>query len=628
MSLINGKQLRDDSVSILKISDSITGTKTLGSGLFLGMSEAPTTDTHLANKAYVDAVATGLDVKAAVDAATDTALPASTYNNGTSGVGATLTADANGALTVDGVSVTVGMRVLVKDQVAQLQNGIYEVTAAGDGSNPFVLTRTSDFDGSPTQEVNGGEFSFVKAGTANADTGWVVSSPNTAATIGTTAIVFTQFSSAGVITANNGLTKTGNSITLGGLLNANTTIDGDNGTYDFSLTNIGSINASAVGASNITVDGNDLIIQTINGGLFELNGTNILMNSNNNITIDAGDIINITSTSELNITANGIHSTFTDGTTNKYGLQYLGFGETDISTPGVVDYSTLAFNSLVPRKYVDDAITSAYTFENGLTETSGTVTLGGLLNANTTIDGDETYNFSVIDVDTMLLSRTTGTINTSYIQQDSNGILLNTVDTGYDISLITNGSSDINLTSGLDMNISATNGIVNIDSLSLDMSAESSTYTDTGANNLGIQYMGFGETDISTPGAVDYSTLTFNSLVPKKYVDDLIATAGGANTSDDKNLTASITTADGDLATVSTITNTPANDSYVQVFVNGIKVRLGDGVLTAACYFSADSGVTARAIADIVSGDELYRNGSIAGYELDATDTIDFDYQA
>ncbi len=93
-------------------------------------------------------------------------------------------------------------------------------------------------------------------------------------------------------------------------------------------------------------------------------------------------------------------------------------------------------------------------------------------------------------------------------------------------------------------------------------------------------------------------------------------------------MVASVTTADNQLATVTTIVSTPDSDSYVEVLVGGIMVEVGDGVKTKDCYFSDDGGTTARAIEDIAAGDELFWNGSIAGYELDAGFVIDFNYIA
>jgi hypothetical protein len=162
----------------------------------------------LVNKSYVDSVANGLDVKASVRVAT-TANLAATYNNGAG----TLTASSNGAISVDGVTLVVNDRVLVKDQSTAAQNGFYKVTTVGSGSAAFVLTRTPDADAA--SELTAGAFTFTEEGTANADNGYVLST-NGAITLGTTGITFEQFSGAGQISAGNGLTKTGNTIDVVG----------------------------------------------------------------------------------------------------------------------------------------------------------------------------------------------------------------------------------------------------------------------------------------------------------------------------------------------------------------------------------------------------------------------------
>jgi len=179
-----------------------TGSVTVPSGY---EGRAGFTADSLVNKTYVDAVANGLDVKKSVRVATAAALAACTYNNGAG----TLTGDANGALTVDGVAVAVDNRVLVKDQAAAAQNGFYKVTATGGASAVFVLTRTPDADAA--SELTSGAFTFTEEGTANADNGYVLSTDG-AVTLGTTSITFEQFSGAGQISAGNGLTKSGNTI--------------------------------------------------------------------------------------------------------------------------------------------------------------------------------------------------------------------------------------------------------------------------------------------------------------------------------------------------------------------------------------------------------------------------------
>jgi hypothetical protein len=175
------------------------------------ITSAPTTTNSIVNKAYADAVATGLTFHANCNLATTTALPTCTYNNGTSGVGATLTATANGLLTVDSVSAVLGYRILVKDQASQVQNGIYTVSQVGSGSLPFILTRATDYNtpGTTYLNVDAGDFTLILAGTVNAGTSWVqtVLPP---ITIGSTGLNFAQFGSGTVLySASTGLNLSG-----------------------------------------------------------------------------------------------------------------------------------------------------------------------------------------------------------------------------------------------------------------------------------------------------------------------------------------------------------------------------------------------------------------------------------
>lgn len=171
----------------------------------------PTSAQDAATKSYVDTVTQGLSPKQSAKLATAAALPSNTYNNGSSGIGATLTGTSTGVLTVDGVSVVLNDRVLVKNEVAGANNGIYMCTTAGAVGVAYVLTRTNDADISA--ELNGA-FVFVESGTANTATGWVIANSSTI-TIGTTAITFTQFSGAGTYTAGTGLSLTGSQFSIG-----------------------------------------------------------------------------------------------------------------------------------------------------------------------------------------------------------------------------------------------------------------------------------------------------------------------------------------------------------------------------------------------------------------------------
>jgi len=166
-------------------------------------------DTSLANKAYVDQVAQGLDTKPSTRVATTANLTA-TYSNGTAGVGATLTnSGTQAALTIDGVTMVVADRVLVKDQSTAAQNGIYVVTNIGSGSTNWILTRATPED--QPSELTGGSFVFVEEGTSNGDNGYVFTHTG-APTFGTTSLDVAQFSGAGQVVAGAALSKSGNQI--------------------------------------------------------------------------------------------------------------------------------------------------------------------------------------------------------------------------------------------------------------------------------------------------------------------------------------------------------------------------------------------------------------------------------
>ena len=180
-----------------------TGTVIVPSGY---EDRAGFTSNSLTNKEYVDQVAQGLDTKPSCKLATTANLTA-TYSNGTAGVGATLTASANGALVLDTQAGNVNDRILVKDQTTRTENGIYTVTATGDISNPFVLTRSTPED--QPAELSGGAFVFVEEGSLNANNGYTFTHTG-APTFGTTNLDVSQFSGAGQINAGDALTKDGN----------------------------------------------------------------------------------------------------------------------------------------------------------------------------------------------------------------------------------------------------------------------------------------------------------------------------------------------------------------------------------------------------------------------------------
>jgi hypothetical protein len=190
---------------------------------------APAVASEAATKGYVDSVAVGLSVKQAVKYATVAALAANTYANGASGVGATLTGNANGAVSIDATTPTAADRVLIKDEATASHNGCYTVTTVGDGGNPYVLTRCTDLD--TAAELLAGSAVLVTAGATLINTGWVLTA--TVTTVGTTSAVFAQYaagssnqwttSGTDILNNNAGTVKIGNLTTtsLTGILLGN-----------------------------------------------------------------------------------------------------------------------------------------------------------------------------------------------------------------------------------------------------------------------------------------------------------------------------------------------------------------------------------------------------------------------
>jgi len=215
---------------------------------------APTASTDAATKQYVDDLAQGLAIQApAIVASTGTLATMSggtvTYDNGTAGVGATLTISGSTLTAIDGVTLSTDDRIVIKDESTSAHNGIYTYTSS------TVLTRATDFD-TPT-EMAGGDFVFIQQGTIYNDTGWVMTDPVT--TVGTSDVTFVQFSGAGSFTAGAGLTLTGTefSVNIDGVT---TDIQGGNvvvkTSAQFTTPDIGAATGTSLSATGNVAGGN------------------------------------------------------------------------------------------------------------------------------------------------------------------------------------------------------------------------------------------------------------------------------------------------------------------------------------------------------------------------------------
>ena len=291
----------------------------------------PINPTDVANKEYVDSLANGLQVKASSNVATTGNILTTTgqtyiYNNGASGVGATITFNSVGNVTIDTVLLTTGMRVLIKNEPltaptngttpSAAYNGIYNVTTAGSPSTALVLTRSTD-DNTPTQMYSAYTFVTSPIGSVNNNTGWASTNTPTSVyspiVVGTTFYIFAQFSQAGTYTAGNGLSLTGTQFNA--LYDGNTIgVNGSNQLYipanaalttpnigdatGNSLRVIGNISSTGTVYANSLKTGNTLVSVGVStsGNVTAANFT---------ITGSPGNITGANSISSVTITATG-----------------------------------------------------------------------------------------------------------------------------------------------------------------------------------------------------------------------------------------------------------------------------------------------------------------------------------
>lgn len=217
-----GTAVDDLDVTTLDVATANITTANITAGT---VSTTPVSSTDIANKLYVDnLVSSGIHFHTPVRVESPTALTV-TYNNGSSGVGATLTnAGAQAALVIDGVTLSLNDRVLIYTQTDQTQNGIYYVSNVGSVSTNWVLTRATDADsyGLASPDTLGeGSTVFVQQGTTGAGETYLCNTVGTI-TFGTTNITFVQISSAQIYSAGTGLTLTGTQFSLSNVGTAGT----------------------------------------------------------------------------------------------------------------------------------------------------------------------------------------------------------------------------------------------------------------------------------------------------------------------------------------------------------------------------------------------------------------------
>jgi hypothetical protein len=484
---------------------------------------SPQQATDAANKSYVDSVASGVRPTLSVVLTSTATLNAYTYNNGTAGVGATITLNTPAPLFLEGQTVTAGMRVLIKDEVGANApyNGIYVCTTQGTPSVAAVLTRATDFDLSTEVPST---YTFAEYSNA----GFVCITPDTPTpVIGTTDIIWTQFSEAGAYQAGQGMTLTSQ------VFNVNP--DNDtiyvNGSNKIAIkpgANLPNVNIQSANIGNLAVTGNTTVANITASGTTT---TNNLVSNNTTTTgnTTSGNLITTGTTYSNAIVGN---STVTNGNTTTTGTTISGNTITIGSTTTNVMNATTTVTT--------GNTTSGNVISLGNTTTLGTTITNGLVTNTATISGTLGANTIVANTST-----TTGNSTSGNVVSLGNTTTLGTTTTN---AIVSNTSTTVgNSTSGnvISLGTTTTNALV------------SNTTTTTGNTTSG-NVISLGNT--TTAG-----TTTTNAIVSNTSTTTGNSTSGNVVSLGNTTTLGTTTTN----AIVSNTSTTTGNSTSGNVISNG-----------------------------------------------------------
>jgi hypothetical protein len=526
------------------------------------ISGTPSATTDAVTKAYVDSIAAGINWHESVKLATATVLSGTpTYNNGTGGSGATLTATENARLSVDGVPVTTNDRILVKNQVDTVHNGIYKVTEQGSASLPYTLTRAVDQDGVSDNVVRG-DATYVASGSTNSNQGFLISSAGTSGdsqlhVIGTDPITFTQFTGTATIIAGAGITKTGNTLSIASSIatnvTGNLTGNADTATTLATSRNI-ELQGSITGIASFNGGANAVIATTMNSTLDSLTdvsvaspGENTYLKWNNTSwvpdTIDlgtdttgnymadisAGTGVTVTHTPGEGSTATvAIGQSVATNATPTFAGATLDVVQVGITSANEIDTTSgnLILDSFTGTVQVDDNVLTTGTITTRAAATQDGVIIQGRAGGTTSL-GVTVTPAALSASRTLTLPDTTGTVVTT---GDSGTVTSTMISDGTIVNGDINASAAIahsklaNATAGQVLLGTTATGVVTATTISGDITIDGAGVASIAANSVALgtdttgNYMsdltqGTGVTVTHTPGEGSNATIAIGQAV-------------------------------------------------------------------------------------------------------------------
>ena len=623
---VHGKQLKDVSIRVEKFDLSgAQGSYIYGTGSKLGTYDTSFNTYDYITKTYADSLSAGLDPKESVRLAATGSI--------------TL---ASPPATFDGVTASIGDRILIWQQTNNTENGIYIFNGTGS-----AMTRSSDQDGNPTSEISTGNYTFVTEGNTIQGNGYVVVATGTwsgVLDVGVAPIVWTQFTGAGSFTWGDGLSNTGNNIFVDLATNSGLAFTTGKLTIDSNIAGAGlawntgvlSVNT----ANGLTINGDNVeIASSAAGAGLDFNAGVFSVNTSNGLTV-SGDNVQVAPSiagSALTFNAGVIDVAVAYGVT--FSGDALAADATTIKTTGYLPIVGSATGSSV-----QSALSSIDSYLSGLaTDVITEVIAGaGLTGGGTT--GSVTLNITSgnagIVVNTDDITLTLGTGNDSSLSITGSGLVLNRTTLASNLD-----GSGISANAGV-LNVNTANGLtVSGDNVQLDPSVAGNALTfNAGVIDVAVAYgvtfsgdaLAADATTIKTTAYLPYVNTATNSSVQTALtnIDNMLSNIGsdfitgvtagaglvgggssGYVTLDIVSANAGITVSSDNIA----LTLGTGNDSSLSITGTGLVLNRttlasnldGSGI-------SANAGVlnvnTANGLT--VSGDNVQLDPSVAGNAL------------